>query len=58
MSIPKAEDKISVQALKGFFGHTDLKTASNYLENHRNKGNDELKNNVSDFYNILNEGVF
>lgn len=47
--IQKAEDKISVQALKDFFGHTDLKTASNYLENHRNKGNDELKHNVSDF---------
>jgi len=47
--IQKAEDKISVQALKDFFGHSDLKTAAHYLENHRNKGNDELKSNVSDF---------
>lgn len=47
--IQKAEDKISVQALKDFFGHTDLKTASHYLENHRNKGNEELKRNMTDF---------
>jgi len=47
--IQKAEDKLSLQAIKDFFGHVTMDAAAHYYENHRNIGNEELKNNVSDF---------
>ena len=41
--IERAQDQLSIQAIKDFFGHTGLSAAVNYLENHRSKGNEELK---------------
>lgn len=48
-AIQKAEDNLSVQALKDFLGHSDIQAASYYLENHRFKGNQEIIDKSSDF---------
>lgn len=48
-AIQKAEDNLSVQALKDFLGHSGIQAASYYLENHRARGNKEIINKSSNF---------
>ncbi len=48
-AIQKAEDGMSMQGLKEYLGHTGMQAAAHYMENHRFKGNDEVKNKSSDF---------
>lgn len=47
--ISRAEQGMSIQAIKDFFGHTSLSSAVTYFENHRSKGNEELKNSTDTF---------
>lgn len=47
--ISRAEEGMSIQAIKDFFGHTTLNSAVTYFENHRNKGNEELKKSKDQF---------
>lgn len=47
--ISRAEEGLSIQAIKDFFGHTSLSSAVTYFENHRNKGNQELKQSKDTF---------
>ena len=47
--ISRAEEGMSVQAIKDFFGHTSLSSAVTYFENHRSKGNEELKKSKDKF---------
>lgn len=47
--LAKAENGLSVQAIKDYFGHTSLSSAVTYFENHRSKGNIELKELIDEF---------
>ena len=47
--IARAEAGMSIQAIKDFFGHTTLSSAVTYFENHRSKGNQELKESKDSF---------